>query len=78
MGSYDNRCSATGWIFFSRTHSPSFSDCFRTKRLVRPIWKGLGGKMDLSAPTAMHPAILIDLPIVLASFVAVIANIIRI
>jgi len=21
---------------------PSFSDCFRTKRLVRPIWKGLG------------------------------------
>jgi len=34
--------------------------------------------MDLFAPTAMRPAILIDLPIVLASFVAVIANIIRI
>jgi hypothetical protein len=67
-----------GMIFFSRTHSPNFSDCFRTKRLVRPIWKGLGGKTDLSVPTAMRPALLIDLPIVLAAFVVVIANIIRI
>jgi hypothetical protein len=57
---------------------PEFQRLFPEKRLARPIWKGIVGKMDLSAPTAMHPAILIDFPIVLASFVAVIANILRI
>jgi len=77
MGSYDNRCSATGWSSFPAL-TPEFQRLFPDEAAWASYLERSRWKMDLFAPTAMRPAILIDLPIVLASFVAVIANIIRI
>jgi hypothetical protein len=52
----------------------SFSSCFLTMLLAQPIWKGLGGALGLSAPTAKCPENLIDSLTVRTFFVAVSAN----
>jgi hypothetical protein len=57
---------------------PEFQRLFPDEAACASYLERSRWKMDLFAPTAMRPAILIDLPIVLASFVAVIANVIRI
>lgn len=54
---------------------PEFQQLFPDNALLaQPIWKGLGGALGLSAPTAKYPESLIDSLTARTFFVAVSAN----